>query len=589
MTRVSLKRWREAVWHETEIAQEVAAGGQRRISRRNIVLGVLLVVLVVAMSLLVTLIVRLRIDRVPAALTKYEAFRGELQALDTSARALKKAHLDFVTTGDRLSPAELAAVLPAVVRRLDLLRDASCPRGDKPPGHTVRIRNLRSDFAAYVELAKGTGVEPGIVPTAGARALPLLLEGDAVFTSIQAALQEVEGGAQVCFRVVIDDIWDKAAETKRQAETLLFLIAFTVIALLLLRRGEQAHLRDQLNFNQQLIDAIPLPLSLRSPTGKFMLVNRAFEGKHGVQRDEVLGNRVRDMLPPEDAEAIAYMDARALVSDEPMEEHFHVVNEHVDRHVQVRVQALRRPDGSIVGTIGVQTDVTTLRRKEAQLTEINTKLSQLSIKMIDAQEDERRRIARDLHDHVGQILTALKLQLASLAKRPSIDQPATAFATPIDLAEEALRHARDLSASLHPHLLDDLGLEPALNWLIDRFIRPSVPNVELRCRLQPARGPEASEMVAFRVVQEALTNVVRHAGATRAGVMLESMDGQLTIEVIDDGVGFEAGISWFDLQRSTSLGVTSMRDRVTEIGGDLHMDSHPGSGTSVRVHLPWAT
>ncbi|MEO5671046.1 MAG: ATP-binding protein, partial [Ramlibacter sp.] len=183
--------------------------------------------------------------------------------------------------------------------------------------------------------------------------------------------------------------------------------------------------------------------------------------------------------------------------------------------------------------------------------------------------------------------TALKLQLASLARRERIDSPADAFTTPIDLAEEALRHTRDLSASLHPHLLDDLGLEPALNWLIDRFIRPSVPQVELRCRLEPARGPESSELVAFRVVQEALTNVVRHADATRVGVMLESDNGELTIEVIDDGVGFDAGVSWFDLQRSTSLGVTSMRDRVNEIGGDLHMDSRLGSGTSLLVHLPW--
>ena len=133
------------------------------------------------------------------------------------------------------------------------------------------------------------------------------------------------------------------------------------------------------------------------------------------------------------------------------------------------------------------------------------------MKMIDAQEDERRRIARDLHDQVGQILTALKLQLSSLARRDRIDMPALALATSIDLAEEALRHTRDLSASLHPHLLDDLGLEPALNWLLDRFIRPSIPRVELRCRLAPARGPADIELVAFRVVQEALTNVVRHA------------------------------------------------------------------------------
>ena len=232
-------------------------------------------------------------------------------------------------------------------------------------------------------------------------------------------------------------------------------------------------------------------------------------------------------------------------------------------------------------------DVTALRLNEQQLMETNQRLSHLSLKMLDAQEDERRRIARDLHDQVGQILTALKLQLASQAKRDRIEDPGRAMTTPIELTEEALRHTRDLSASLHPHLLDDLGLEAALNWLIERFIRPSIAAVDLRCRLRPPRGPEAVELVAFRVVQEALTNVIRHAAATRVGVILEAAGGVLAIEVIDDGVGFDAGESWFDVQRTTSLGVTSMRDRVTELGGLLHMDSAHGVGTSLRVELPW--
>ena len=318
-------------------------------------------------------------------------------------------------------------------------------------------------------------------------------------------------------------------------------------------------------------------------------MNRAFETRFGVTRDQLVGRRVDEALAPDVARRILQMDARAAASPEPQGDTFFVPTQHGMRHVQVCVQALRRADGDMIGTVGLQTDVTPLVEKEAQLTDSNTKLSQLSMKMIGAQEEERRRIARDLHDQVGQILTALKLQLASMARRDRIDAPAAAFVTSIDLAEEALRHTRNLSASLHPHLLDDLGLEPALNWLIDRFIRPSLPAVELRCRLQPQRGPEAIELVAFRVVQEALTNVVRHAQATRAGVMLESRGGELVIEVIDDGVGFEAGHTWFDLQRTASVGVSSMRDRVAEVGGHLELESTVGQGTSVRARLPWDT
>jgi two-component system sensor histidine kinase UhpB len=271
----------------------------------------------------------------------------------------------------------------------------------------------------------------------------------------------------------------------------------------------------------------------------------------------------------------------------PIDEDFEIDDELGHRHVQVRVQALRTEDGSVAGTIGIQTDVTTLHRKEQQLIESNAKLSQMTMRLLNAQEEERRNIARDLHDQVGQILTALKLQLSSLARSERIERPTTAMAIPTELAEEALRATRDLSAALHPHLLDDLGLESALGWLADRYIRPSKIRVDLRCELHPTRASATIELVAFRVVQEALTNVVRHARASRVAVLLESIDEYLAIDVLDDGVGFNAGAGWFDLQRNSSLGMSSMHDRVTEVGGQMWVESTVGSGTRVHVQLPW--
>jgi two-component system, NarL family, sensor histidine kinase UhpB len=393
---------------------------------------------------------------------------------------------------------------------------------------------------------------------------------------------------QACAQRELQDYVAQVERLRTQVLLLLLLMVLSAAGVLWLRRRDRAVLRSQLVFNQQLIDAIPLPVSMRSPEGVFVLVNKAFEEKHRMPRDQMRDRTPRALLPKEAADRIEAMDRRALGSAEPVDETFAIADERGERHVMVRVQALRRRDGMVLGVVGVQTDVTTLRQKEDQLTEINAKLRQLSVKMIGAQEEERSRIARDLHDHVGQILTALKLQLASLSKRERIDAPPVAMAMSIELAEEALRHTRDLSASLHPHLLDDLGLLAAMRWLIDRFIRPSIADVELRCVLAPSRGPQASELVAFRVVQEALTNVIRHASASRVGVILETVDGQLAIEVLDDGVGFAAGETWFDLQRATSLGMTNMRDRVSEIGGELRVESTAGVGTSLRVRLPWA-
>jgi PAS domain S-box-containing protein len=457
----------------------------------------------------------------------------------------------------------------AIRKRLAALEKTGCDSGAAAAVDAAALGTLRRLVAAYID-----------APGSTASRLAQLEQ-------IHEQVREMDAAAETCMGLRLDGVADLAIRIRYGTLLIAALLVLAAFGVAMQRRRDQARLHEQLRFREQLIDAIPLPLSLRSPEGRFMIVNRAFEQKHKVRREHLLGQPVADTLPRIDAQAIAHMDARAAASAQPVDETFDIPDADGMRHVQVRVHALRRPDESVIATVGIQTDVTPLRRKEAQLTEINAKLGQLSVKMIDAQEDERRRIARDLHDQVGQILTALKLQLASLAKRERIDAPADAMTTPIDLAEEALRHTRDLSASLHPHLLDDLGLEPALNWLIDRFIRPSVPLVELRCRMTPARGPDAIELVAFRVVQEALTNVVRHAGATRVGVILEADQGELAIEVIDDGVGFETGTDWFDLQRSTSLGVSSMHDRVNEMGGSMRMDSEPENGTSVRVRLPW--
>jgi PAS domain S-box-containing protein len=505
----------------------------------------------VSLVLLVYLFTRLPVQELLAAMDRFSQRREQLQQLDRNVASLPQEGALASLRGD--------------LRSLASTRCAFDPEGRADDAHAARLS----------ELAEAYQRDPG-----AARGQPLPAR-------LREEMRALDAGADACLRRQVADIAEQAIWIRSGTLALVSMITLAVLGVILLRRYDQAQLREQLRFNEQLIDAIPLPLSLRSPDGRFMLVNRAFEGKHRVRREHLLGQPVADTLPKVDAEAIAMMDARAAASAQPVEETFELPDGGDSRFVQVKVHALRRVDDSMIGTIGIQSDVTALRRKEAQLTEINAKLGQLSVKMIDAQEDERRRIARDLHDQVGQILTALKLQLGSLAKRPAIDAPASAMLMPIDLAEEALRHTRDLSASLHPHLLDDLGLESALGWLIDRFIRPSLPDVELRARLQPARGPEAIELVAFRVVQEALTNVVRHAEASRVGVILEAHDGTLSIEVIDDGVGFDAGETWIDLQRSTSLGVGSMHDRVTEMGGQLSVESQAGTGTSLRVRLPW--
>jgi signal transduction histidine kinase len=252
---------------------------------------------------------------------------------------------------------------------------------------------------------------------------------------------------------------------------------------------------------------------------------------------------------------------------------------------------MRRPDGSLLGVISVDTDLTALRRKDLELEranhalgQVNRELEALSQRLIRSQEDERRRIARDLHDDVGQLLTLLKMSLQTAARSENAG-PELRHA--LDLTEDALRRARHLTSSLHPHGLEDLGLEAAVRHLANHYVASEIARIDLRVRLDPPRSGADREIAAFRVIQEACTNAVKHADATRLTIELESAQQWLTIQVTDDGCGFDPGGSVFDRQQSISLGIASMRERAAEIGGDFALDSRPGGGTSVRACLPW--
>jgi PAS domain S-box-containing protein len=395
--------------------------------------------------------------------------------------------------------------------------------------------------------------------------------------ALDRCMQQPVPLVRVCVRQEVETRRLAVQDVRDQVLGLIALTVLTLMLSLMVRFSLRKQLRQQGRFADQVFNAVPLPLSLRTPDGRYLRVNAEFEKRFGLKQSDVVGRHYSEFFPQRILQTIADMDAQAMTCEHPVDVEIDLSEPGKPLHAIQRFQAVRDEDGAVLAIAITRDDITDLRVS-------NERLRSLSAQMIDAQEEERRRIARDLHDQVGQILTALKMQLASVAKRGSVDDAAAALMLAREFAEEALRHTRDLSASLHPHLLDDLGLEPALNWLIDRFIRPLVPTVDLRCRIAPARGPQAIELVAFRVVQEALTNAARHAKATRIGVIVECTGEYLCIEVIDDGVGFAD----VEAKRTTSLGLTGMNERVTEFGGEVAMESTLGVGTRVKAKLPWA-
>jgi signal transduction histidine kinase len=209
-------------------------------------------------------------------------------------------------------------------------------------------------------------------------------------------------------------------------------------------------------------------------------------------------------------------------------------------------------------------------------------LRRISLRMVNAQEEERRHLSRELHDELGQALTALKINL-DLARRAlpadASAQISSRLAEASSLAISVLERARSLSLKFHPAILDDLGLVSALRWEVDRYEQRTGQSVDFEADLSDARLRPELEITIYRVVTEALTNVMRHAQAGHVRVFLRAGGGQIVAGVEDDGVGFDAA-NWFDLpSERRSLGLIGMRERAGLLGGQLEVVSAPGCGT----------
>lgn len=213
-------------------------------------------------------------------------------------------------------------------------------------------------------------------------------------------------------------------------------------------------------------------------------------------------------------------------------------------------------------------------------------LQRLSAKLISVQEDERRSIARELHDEVGQVLTAIKVELA-VAQRTieAARGPAGLLDDAHRITDGALHTVRDLSHLLHPALLDDLGLPAAIDWYLQGFGKRHGVRVDLlHDRMDDRLQPE-TEAAAYRIVQEALTNVARHARATTCRVYLQRLANTVLITVEDDGTGFDP-VEAEQAGARRGLGLISIRERVAQLRGTVRIESAPGKGTRVTVELP---
>jgi signal transduction histidine kinase len=230
-------------------------------------------------------------------------------------------------------------------------------------------------------------------------------------------------------------------------------------------------------------------------------------------------------------------------------------------------------------------DITEHKRAEEALQEYAERLQSLSHKLLEVQETERRNIARELHDEVGQVLTAVKINLQKIGRSNKNRTLAPHLEESIAIIDNAIEQVRNLSLDLRPSMLDDLGLIATLRWYIDRQAQQAGFVAELVTDLRAHLHPDL-ETVCFRIVQEALTNVVRHAQAQRVYISLRQRNGELELVIRDNGVGFDARVAQKRAAHGASFGLLGMQERTQLVSGQIKIRSEPKRGTTIRARFP---
>ena len=222
------------------------------------------------------------------------------------------------------------------------------------------------------------------------------------------------------------------------------------------------------------------------------------------------------------------------------------------------------------------------RVRYVELARSRHELQQLSARLVDAQETERRAISRELHDEVGQALGALLVDIGRLSTTLSGEHPEVR--AQLDnlksVAEQTFQSVRNIALLLRPSMLDDLGLAAALEWQGREVSRRSQMEVSVESESVPEDLPDETKIAIYRLVQEALNNAVRHSGARNAKVVARRLAKSIVVRVTDDGRGFNP-------LRSRGMGILGMEERVTRLGGTLRVESQPGKGAAVTAEFPF--
>jgi len=347
------------------------------------------------------------------------------------------------------------------------------------------------------------------------------------------------------------------------------------------RRVEEA-LRESEERNRSLVGSSMDAVLLTVPDGRILAANQAACRMFGYSEAELIAMGRRGVVDGSDPRLAAALEERARTGRFRGElTFFRKGGTKFPGEMSTAVFANRSGE---LRTSMVIRDITLRKRTEQALRFNREQLQTLARRLIEVQETSHRELARELHDRVGQNLTALNLNLNMLSELLPAEG-LSAIGTWLDdsqeLVAETMDHVRDVMAELRPPGLDDFGLVAVLRWYADEFARRSGLTVAVHCPAPFPRLPREQEISLFRIVQEALTNVGKHARAQSVTIAVQASSVGLAVTVTDDGIGFDPATP----NTRPCWGLIAMRERALAMGWELHLESGPGKGTAVRVEV----
>jgi len=368
----------------------------------------------------------------------------------------------------------------------------------------------------------------------------------------------------------------------------LILLLSALVGLLLLERSKRQRSEQSRLQLATVVESSEDAIITLDLDGKILTWNTGAELMYGYTAQEVLGRHISIIVPPDHKEVLDQNLERLAKNDRV--ENFETVRMRKDGtsiNVSIGVSFIRDAKGRIIKSASITRDISQLKKAEEALRESEQELQRLTVRLLNLQDTERRRLARELHDVTAQNVFATSLNLSRL-ERSQLDpaEQRRLLAESRQLCDQALQEIRTLSYLLHPPVLDQAGLVGALKWYVEGFARRSGIEVDISSIKDVGRLDTDVETALFRVVQESLTNTSRHSGSSTAVIKLERQGDQVILQITDHGRGMSK-LASSDTEGAASLGVgiPGMRQRLRQFGGILQIASND-RGTVVTASVP---